>query len=173
MDFIEGLPKSAGYSVILVVVDRFTKYAHFLPLKHPFTASMVTQTFLDNVVKLHSLPNAIVSDRDKIFTSALWQNLFKGMHTKLNMSTAYHPQTDSQTERVNQCLETYLRCAVAASPTKWAQWLSLAEYWYNTSFHTAIGCTPFKALYGVEPSNGLFPPRSSSTSVEADAMLQE
>jgi hypothetical protein len=127
MDFIEGLPKSNGFEVILVIVDRYTKYAHFLPLKHPYNATQVAELFLDNVVKLHSLPSSIVSDRDKIFTSNFWKSLFKNLHTQLSMSTAYHPQSDGQTERVNQCLELYLRCAVAASPTKWAKWLPLAE----------------------------------------------
>lgn len=145
MDFIEGLPKSLGYSVIMVVVDRCTKYSHFIPLKHPFTAATVANAFLDNVVKLHSMPASIVSDRDKIFTSHFWQHLFKSMNTTLNLTTAYHPQSDGQTERMNQCLEMYLRCSVSASPTKWAQGLPLAEYWYNTSHHTAIGSSPFKA----------------------------
>lgn len=173
MDFIEGLPKSSGFDVILVVVDRYTKYAHFLAMKHPFTASQVAQLFLDNVVKLHSLPSSIVSDRDKIFTSAFWQNLFKQLHTQLNTSTSYHPQSDGQTERVNQCLELYLRCSVAASPTKWAKWLSLAEYWYNTSFHTSLGCSPFKALYGLEPSHGLFPVTSDATPPDVLELIQE
>lgn len=86
MDFIEGLPKSEGKDTIMVVVDRFTKYAHFLTLSHPFTAPTVAQLFIDNIYKLHGLPNSIVSDRDKIFTSSFWQNLFKitGVHLKLS-----------------------------------------------------------------------------------------
>jgi transposase InsO family protein len=127
MDFIEGLPKSHGFSVILVVVDRYTKYTHFLPLKHPYTTAHVARLYLDSVVKLHSLPLSIVSDRDNVFTSAFWQSLFKGMHTQLNLSTVYHPQSDGQIERVNQCLEMFLRCSVSASPTKWADWLPLAK----------------------------------------------
>ena len=76
MDFIEGLPKSEGYDTILVVVVRFLKYAHFLPLKHPFSAAIVAQVFLDNVVKLHGVPKTLVSDRDKVFTSQFWKALF-------------------------------------------------------------------------------------------------
>lgn len=143
MDFIEGLPKSQGYNVILIVVDRLSKYAHFIALKHPYTAHSIAQTFMDNIVKLHGLPNSIVTDRDTVFLSAFWKELFKLYKVNLQFSTTYHPQSDGQTERVNQCLEMYLRCAVHDSPTTWKTWLSLAELWYNSSLHTAIGCSPF------------------------------
>lgn len=126
-DFIEGLSTSKGFNSILVVVDRFTKYAHFIPLKHPFTAHQVGSSVLHHVVKLHGLPNTIVSNRDRIFTSSFWKELFKLMDTTLLMSTVYHPQTDGQTERVNQYLEMYLRCSVHNSPKKWSDWLHLAE----------------------------------------------
>jgi hypothetical protein len=135
LDFIEGLPRSLQSNCILVVVDKFSKYGHFIPLLHPFTASKVAKVFLDNVYKLHGLPVNIVSDRDRIFTSSFWQHLFQLTDTKLCMSSAYHPQSDGQTERLNQCLETFLRCFVHTCPTRWSQWLSVAEYWYNTSFH--------------------------------------
>lgn len=154
LDFIEGLPKVEGYSVILVVVDRFTKYAHFMPLKHPYTALSVAKVLYDNVFKLHGLPQSMVSDRDKVFTSSLWRELFKVEGVSLLCSTAYHPQMDGQTERVNQCLEMYLRCAISESPKEWKSWLAQAEFWYNTSFHSALGCSPFKALYGYDPAVG-------------------
>lgn len=108
LDFIEGLPKSSRYDTILVIIDKFTKYGHFIPMAHPYTALSVAQLFVDNIYKLHGLPKVLISDRDKVFTSALWQQLFKLTDTTLNMSSSYHPQTDGQTEHLNQCLETYL-----------------------------------------------------------------
>jgi hypothetical protein len=153
MDFIEGLPKSQRYDVILVVVDKFTKYAHFVPLSHPFTASKVAEVYVDHIYKLHGLPTAIISDRDKIFTSQFWKELFRMTDTQLLMSSSYHPQTDGQTERVNQCVETFLRCSVHACPRQWSKWLSLAEFWYNTSYHSALGRSPFEALYGHSPKH--------------------
>jgi hypothetical protein len=155
MDFIEGLPKSEGYTVIMVIVDRLSKYAHFIPVKHLYTASSIAQLFLDNIVKLHDMPQPIVSDRDTNFVSSFWKELFKLYKVNLNLSTAYHPQSDGQTERVNQCLEMYLRCSVQDSPKTWKAWLPLAELWYNSSFHTSIGCSPFKALYGYDPDLGV------------------
>lgn len=148
MDFIEGLPKSKGCDTILVVVDKFTKYAHFLPLAHPYTTFSIAQLFHNQVYKLHGLPQVIISDRDRVFTSTLWKELFRLSDTTLNMSSSYHPQTDGQTEHLNQCLETYLRCMVQSCPAKWNQWLALAEYWYNTTFHSSHGKTPFEVLYG-------------------------
>lgn len=164
MDFIEGLPKSEGYSVILVVVDRFTKFAHFIPVKHPYTAITIAQLFFDNIVKLHGLPKTIVSDRDTIFVSNFWKELFKKHKVELNFTTAYHPQSDGQTERVNQCLEMFLRCAVQDSPKNWKAWLSLAQLWYNYSFHSSLGRSPFKALYGSDPNLGVCPTVTDDTS---------
>jgi hypothetical protein len=155
--FIYGLPKCEGYSVILVVVDRFTKYAHFMALKHPYTATSMARIFFNNVVKLHGLPKTIVSDRDKVFTSSFWKELFRLLNTQLCLSLAYHAQIDGQTERINQCLEAYLRCAVSSTPRHWLKWLPLAELWYNSSYHTLLKCSPFKALYGLEPSFGSVP----------------
>ncbi|KAJ3698695.1 hypothetical protein LUZ61_002400 [Rhynchospora tenuis] len=152
LDFITGLPMSKGKNVILVIIDRLTKYGHFLALTHPYNASVVAQLFLDNVYKLHGLPQNLVSDRDPIFTSHFWKELMDKIGIKLNMSTAYHPQSDGQTERLNQCVEQYLRCMVFDQQKKWMKWLPLAEYWYNTSFQQSIGMTPFQALYGYQPT---------------------
>lgn len=127
MDFVEGLPMSENKNLILMVVNRFTKYAHFLSMKHPITVHSIARHFSDNIFKLHGLPSVIVTDRDNIFTSTLWQKLFKTLGIKLHMSTLYHPQSDGQTGRVNQCLENYLICMAFQQPTKWHSWLAMAE----------------------------------------------
>ena len=122
LDFISGLPISHHYNCIMVVVDKFSKYAHFLALAHPFSALSVAKLYLKEVYRLHGLPSSIISDRDPVFTSKLWRELFTLAGTKLCMSSAYHPQLDGQTERVNQCLETYLQCFVQSCPLPRYTW---------------------------------------------------
>ena len=100
------------------------------------------------IYKLYGMSSAIVSDRDKVFTSQLWKALFNLAGVQLMMSTSYHPQIDGQTERVNQCLETFLCCFVHACPKHWLKWLHLAEFWINTSWHSALSKSPFEVLYG-------------------------
>ncbi|GAU25204.1 hypothetical protein TSUD_151040 [Trifolium subterraneum] len=151
MDFITGLPLSHGYTVILVVIDRLTKYAHFIPLKTDYTSKIVAEAFMHHIVKLHGMPKSIVSDRDKVFTSNFWQQLFKLQGTSLAMSSAYHPQSDGQSEVLNRTLELFLRCFTFNNPKAWYKALSWSEFWYNTAFQTSIGMTPFKALYGRDP----------------------
>lgn len=151
MDFIDGLPKAGDKDCILVVIDRFTKVGHFIVLAHPYTATTVAQLFLDNICKLHGLPNTIVSDRDKVFTSQFWKALFSSVGTNTHMSTSYHPQTDGQTERLNRCLEQYLRAMTSARLRQWHKWFALAEWWYNSTHNSAIKMSPFEALYGVKP----------------------
>jgi len=173
MDFIEGLPRSGSADCLLVVVDRFSKYAHFIPLSHPFSAHQVAQAFFDIIYRLHGLPTHIISDRDKIFTSLFWRELFRLSHTTLAMSSAYHPQTDGQTERVNQCLETFMRCFVSSCPWKWIKYVTLVEFWYNTSHHSSINMTPFEVLYGHPPCHFGLSVDSVSASTEVDAVLGE
>jgi hypothetical protein len=116
MDFIDGLPKSEGKEVIFVVVDRFSKYAHLMTLTHPYSAITVAKVFMENVYKLHGMPATIVSDRDNIFLSQFWKELFKQQGVNLQYSTAYYPQSDGQTEVVNKCIEGYLRCMTGTIP---------------------------------------------------------
>jgi hypothetical protein len=151
VDFVKGLPRSGSSDCILVVVDKFTKFGHFIPLSHPYTASSVAKLFMNHVYRLHGFPVSIISDRSPVFTSTFWQHLFKSVGAELKLSSSYHPQTDGQTERVNQCLETSLCCFVNACPKKWIDWLPAAEYWYNTSLHSSLGCSPFEVLYGGQP----------------------
>ena len=134
-----------------MVVDRLIKYAHFIPLKHLYTALSVAQAFLDNIYRLHGLPSTIVSDRDTIFISHFWKELFQLLKVQLCLSTTYHPQSDGQTEVVNRCLENYLRCMCSDQPRQWCFWLPLAEFWYDTNFHSAIRSTPYEIVYGQPP----------------------
>jgi hypothetical protein len=151
MDFITGMPSSRGFTVIMVVIDRLTKYSHFVPQKSDYSSKSVAEAFMEHVVRLHGMPKSIVSDRDKVFTSAFWKQLFKLQGTTLAMSTSYHPQMDGQSEAINKCLEMYLRCFTFDNPKGWYKILVWTEYWYNTAYHTSAGMSPFKALYGREP----------------------
>ena len=135
----------------LVVVDRLTKFVHFVPLSHPYTAAKVANLYLQHVFKLHGMPATIVSDRNPMFTSHFWQELMRLQGVQLAMSSAYHPQTDGQTEVVKKSQEHYLRAFAANRPQIWVEWLPLAEFWFNTNFHTSTKLTPFKALFGYPP----------------------
>nr|GEY96682.1 reverse transcriptase [Tanacetum cinerariifolium] len=139
------------HGVVVFFKLDLSGYAHFIPLSHPFTFVGVAQEFLDTVNKLHGLPTFIVLDRDKVFLSNFWKELFKLLQVKLLMSTAYHPYLDGQTEVVNRCLECYLRCMTGERPKEWKKWLSLAELWYISNFYTSIQTTSFEAVYGQSP----------------------
>lgn len=173
MDFIDGLPNSQGHNAILVVVDRLSKYGHFIPISHPYTAIQIAEIFVKEIFKLHGMPKTIVSDRDPIFLSQFWESFFKLQGTKLCCSSAYHPQSDGQTEVVNRCLEHFLRCFVANKPSSWSSLIHWAEWWYNTTHHSTIKMTPFQALYGTPPpSVSMYLP--GSTAVHAvDVTLRD
>ncbi|XP_039145712.1 uncharacterized protein LOC120282946 [Dioscorea cayenensis subsp. rotundata] len=134
-----------------LIVDRLSKYGHFVPLREDFTSASVAEAFVAHVVKLHGVPKTIVSDRDKVFTSRFWQHLFCSMGTKLAMTSAYHPQFDGQSEALNKCLEQYLRCFSFENPSKWVDFLPWAEFSYNTAKQTSTCFSPFKVLYGCAP----------------------
>ena len=151
MDFIEGLPPSHGHNTIMVVVDRLTKYAHFIGLSHPYTALLVANIFISHIVRLHGIPTSIVSDRDRFFISYFWKALFQLSGTNLCRSSSYHPQSDGQTEVVNRILEQYFRCFARSQPRRWQEWLPWAELSYNTSVHSSTKMSPFEAIYGMPP----------------------
>ena len=151
MNFISGLPRSKGKDAIMVVVDCLTKYAHFLAISHPFTAKDVAQLFVKKIVRLHRCPKVITLDRDPVFLSHFWSELFHKAGTKLKHSTTYHPQTDGQIEVTNRCLETCLCYFVGSKPRQLVEWLAWAEYWFNTTYNASTKVSPFQALYGRPP----------------------
>lgn len=148
LDFVDRLPSSEGKTTVLVVMDRLSKYSHFIAVKHSYTATQVAQIVSSNVFKLHGLPRTMVCDRDPIFVSKYWKELFRLQGTSFNFSSSYHPQTDGPTEVTNHSLEMYLRCLASDNQKEWNRWLPWAEYCYNTSLHSSIKTTPFQAVYG-------------------------
>ena len=153
MDFIIGLTKPKGHNVIMVVVYCLTKYAHFIALSYPFKESIVAKNFLENIQKIHGTTKVIVIDRDPIFTSHFWKDLFSCLGTQLDHSSSYHPQLDGKNEVVNECLEGYLHFFTSEKQSQWVDWLPLAEWWYNTSFHNSSKMSPFLALYVYHPTS--------------------
>jgi transposase InsO family protein len=125
------LPKSGGADAILVVVDRLSKMAHFIPTNETITAKDLAKIYFDNIFKIHGLPADITSDRGSLFTSHFWEGLCACLNTKQNLSTAFHPQTDGQTERVNGILEQYLRAYCNYQQDNWRDLLTMAEFSYN------------------------------------------
>ncbi|KAK2966295.1 hypothetical protein RJ640_018106 [Escallonia rubra] len=151
MDFITCLPRSEGCGSIMVVVDRFSKYATFVASPADCTAEEAARLFLKNVVKYWGLPKVIVSDRDPRFTGKFWTELFKLLGLELHFSTSFHPQTDGQTERVNALLECYLRHFVSANQTDWARLLDVAQFSYNLMRSEATNQSPFEIAIGQQP----------------------
>ncbi|WVZ63740.1 hypothetical protein U9M48_013348 [Paspalum notatum var. saurae] len=149
MDFVTGLPKTPkGNDAVWVNVDRLTKTAHFLPVRTNYKGARLAKLYIENIVKLHGVPSRIVSDRGTQFTSKFWKSLQEAMGTKLDFSTAYHPQTDGQTERVNQVMEDMLRACALAYGANWEASLPFAEFSYNNGRQASLGMAPFEALYG-------------------------
>nr|GFC30190.1 putative reverse transcriptase domain-containing protein [Tanacetum cinerariifolium] len=145
---IEYQKLSAGQDTIWVIVDRLTKSAHFLPMREDDTLEKLTRQYLKEVVSRHGVPVSIISDRDERFTLHFWKSLNKALGTRLDMSTAYHPETDGQSERTIQIFEDMLRACVLDFGKVWDKHLPLVEFLYNNSYHTSIKAAPFKALYG-------------------------
>ncbi|WVZ93770.1 hypothetical protein U9M48_039727 [Paspalum notatum var. saurae] len=149
MDFIVGLPRTQkGYDSIWVIIDRLTKSAHFLPVKTHYTTATYAETYISRIVSLHGVPETITSDRGSLFVSRFWEHLQTALGTKLIRSSAYHPQTSGQVERVNQILEDMLRACALTYSTKWDECLPLAEFAYNNSYQKSLEMAPFEAIYG-------------------------
>jgi hypothetical protein len=152
MDWITGLPcTAAGHDAIMVVIDRLSKLIHLIPTVTNATAPDVANLFINHVVKLHGFPSEIVSDRDVKFTSVFWKTLCEKWGIKQAMSSAHHPQTDGQTERVNRMLEEYLRHYISPMQDDWDEYLPMAEFAFNDSYQVSIGMTPFYMTYGCHP----------------------
>ena len=151
MDFIFGLPKSKqGNTGIWTIVDRFSKQAHFLPVKKTITAKHMAKLYMSNVFKHHGIPTSIVSDRDPRMTSLFWRGLFENLGTKLNFSSAYHPQTDGQSEILNSIVLDLLKNYIGeiGQRDQWEQYLPLVEFAYNNTVHTSTGKAPFEIIEG-------------------------
>jgi transposase InsO family protein len=171
LDFVEALPRVNGKTVILSVVDRFSKYCHFIPLAHPYTAESVAQAFFADIVRLHGVPQSIVSDHDPMFTSTFWRELMRLLGTKLHMTSAFHPQSDGQTEAANRVIVMYLHCFTGDHPRQWLRWLPWAEYTYNTAYQTSLRDTPFRVVYGRDPpSIRSYEPGETRVAAVAQAM---
>jgi len=174
MDFITGLPTTQrGFDSIWVIVDRLTKVAHFIPVKTKYTGAQLAELYMERIVCLHGVPKKIVSDRGTQFTSHFWHKLHESMDTKLQFSSAYHPQTDGQTERTNQILEDMLRACALQYGTSWEKSLPYAEFSYNNSYQQSIKMAPFEALYGKKCRTPLFWNQTGESQVFGPEILKE
>jgi hypothetical protein len=152
MNFIDGLPRINGKTFLLTIIDRFSKAAHFIPLNHPYTATTVAHTLFNVVVCLHGILNSIISDRDPVFASSFWHEMFSLSGVNLNLSSAFHPQYDGQAKATNKINGMYLRCLSGDWPRDWLRWLPWVEFCYNLVYQSSLCTLPFRVVYGQEPS---------------------
>ncbi|GJR52783.1 putative reverse transcriptase domain-containing protein [Tanacetum coccineum] len=151
MDFVTKLPRTSnGHDTIWVIVDRLTKSAHFIPTRETDSMETLIRLYIKEIVSQHGIPISIISDRDSHFTSRFWQSLQNALGTQLDMSMAYHPETDGQSERTIQTLEDMLRACVVDFGKGWKKHLPLVEFSYNNNYHVSIKPAPFEALYDSE-----------------------
>ena len=149
MDFVTGLPKTRRKNdAVWVIVDRLTKFVHFLPMRANLPLTQLAELYVSEIVRLHGIHVSIVSDQDTQFTSRFWRSLQEAFRTILNYNITFHPQTDGQAERTIQTLEDLLRACTLDLKGSWEEYLHLIEFAYNNSFHSSIGMVPYKALYG-------------------------
>jgi hypothetical protein len=164
MDAIVKLPASSSYDSIMVFVDHLTKMAHFLPFQeNGFDAPELAKMFEQHVAHLHGLPRDTVSGRGPVFNNQFWRSFFAGLGIKLNFSTAFHPQSDVQTESVNRRVEQYLWTFCRHDQTDWHYFLLQAEFAYNNFVHTSTGFSPYEATYGYHPLDPTSMPTNSSS----------
>jgi hypothetical protein len=149
MDFITKFPRTRKkHDAIVVVVDKLTKAAHFIPINVTHKETNFVDIYMREVARLDGIPKTIVSNVDPKFTSKLWKVLFKGFRTNMNFSTTYHPETDGKIERVNQVIEDIIRMYVMDKPSKWENYIHLVEFSYNNGYQSSLNMGPFEALYG-------------------------
>ena len=172
MDFITKLPMSKGHDSILVVCDRFSKMSHFVVITEKTMAEGLARLFRNNVWKLHGLPESVILDRGPQFAAGLTKKLNKMLGIETKLSTVYHSQTDSQTERTNQEQEQYLRMYVNHRQNNWSEWLATAEFAINNKVYTATKMSPFKVNYGREPRMG-FDIRKKEKNEKAEEFVRE
>jgi len=165
IDFVTGLPVSQGQDTIMTVVDRFSKPVHFVPLSKLPSAAETADLLTLHVVRLHGIPSDIVSDRGPQFISKVWQAFCKGIGATASLSSGHHPQTNGQTERANQALETALRCVTTSNPSTWSRYLHWVEYSLNTMESSATGMSPFQCCLGYQPP--LFPQQELEVAVSS------
>jgi len=151
MDFITDLRKSEGYDTILVVIDRLTKMSHFIPYSKDLDARQFANLFMQEIIRLYGLPHDMITDRGTLFTSDLWKETTAKLGIERRLSTAFHPQTDRQTERTNAILEQYIRAYINYQQDDWCGSPPLAEFAYNNGYQESIKNTPFFANYGINP----------------------
>jgi transposase InsO family protein len=157
MDFIVGLPRTQlGYDSIWVIMDLLTKVAHFIPVKTTYSGLQLTEMYMSRIICLHGVPKKIVSDRGTQFTSKFWERLHKTLYTQLCFSSAYHPQIDGQTKRVNQILEDMSRPCALQYGRSWDKSLPYTEFSYDNSYQESLNMAPFEMLYGRRCRTPLF-----------------
>jgi hypothetical protein len=174
MDFIVGLPRTpAEYDSIWVLVDRLTKVAHFIPVRTNYTGAKLAKLYMTRIVCLYGVPKKIVLDRGSQFTSRFWKKLHESLDTQLNFSSAYHPQTDRQTERTNQVLEDMLRACALKHGGSWDKNLPYVEFSYNNSYQASLKMSPFQALYGRKCRTPLYWDQTGERQFFGPELIQE